>query len=76
MSKIRTMSKVMDMLSRGEDIPFALRNAANSYGINIELLKELIKDVNKNSKYIDSESWETGIYGSKEDWIDYPEAYH
>lgn len=78
MSKISTMSRIIDMLSRGEDIPFALRNSANHYGINIDQLKELLRDVNEKSegrKYINSESGETGVSDTEEDWFKYPEAY-
>ena len=69
MSKVRIMSTIMDMLSRGKDIPFALRNSANYYGINIEQVKELLRDVNQKDReanYINSEPGSSYKYGS--DW--------
>ena len=76
MSKVSIMSQILGVLSKREDVSFALRNAANSYGINIEQLKELLKDVDeKTSKFADSESSETGVPDSTEDWFQYPEAY-
>lgn len=69
MSKVNVMSKIIDLLSKGEDIPFALRNSANHYGINIEQVKELLIDVNKKDReanYINSEPGSSYKYGS--DW--------
>jgi len=76
MSKVSTMSQLLEMIERGEDIPFALRNSANHYGINIEQLKEILRDVNeKEAKHINSESSETGVSDPEDDWLCYPEAY-
>ena len=69
MSKASTMSQLLEMIERGEDIPFSLRNSANHYGINIEQLKEILKDVNEKDReanYINSESRPSYEYGS--DW--------
>lgn len=41
--------KCIRCLVAGKSIPFALRNLANQYGINIKLLEETLKDVEEQA---------------------------
>ena len=41
--------KCIRCLEAGKSIPFALRNLANQYGINIKLLEETLKDVEEQA---------------------------
>ena len=41
--------KCIRCLEAGRPIPFALRNLASSYGINITLLEETLKDVKEQA---------------------------
>ena len=68
-------SKVLRCIEDNKGIPYALERLATTHGINIEQIKEIIKDVNeKENKFINSESWETGD-DEDDDWMRYPEAY-
>jgi hypothetical protein len=69
-------SQLLECIEDERDIPYDLEHAASTYGINIEQLKEIIKDVNeKEPKFINSESSETGVPYSEDDYFNYPEAY-
>lgn len=57
--KSRVLFRCIKLIEDGIDIPYALRNAASQHGININLLKEVLNDVNKDKvECTDSESWE------------------
>ena len=43
-------------IAEGKSIPFALRNLANEYGINIKLLEETLKDVEEQVNRTKQES--------------------
>lgn len=74
--KSRTLYRCIKLIDDGQEIPFALRNLANQYGINLEHLKEVVADVNKEEpKFINSESSETGVPYSEDEYFNYPEAY-
>ena len=74
--KAEIASQILECIEDDRDIPYALERAATTYGINIEQLKEILKDVDeKTAKFADSESSETGVPDSTEDWFRYPEAY-
>lgn len=69
------ISKLISALDEGEEISFALRNEANHYGINIEQVREVIRDINeKEAKYINSESSKDDYY-NEEEWLKYPKAH-
>ena len=73
--KAEIASKILVCIEDDQDIPYALERLATTHGINIEQIKEIIKDVNeKEHKFINSESWETRA-DEDYDWMRYPEAY-
>ena len=73
--KAEITSELLRRIEDDKDIPYALERLATTHCINIEQLKEIIKDVNeKEHKFINSESWETGD-DEDDDWMRYPEAY-
>ena len=59
--KSGTLWALMKCLEEGREIPYALERAATNCGINIEHLREVIEDVNKEDELINGESWEAGI---------------
>lgn len=66
-----TMWALMKCINDGIEIPYALERAATNCGINIEHLREVIEDVNKEDELINGESWEAGIpYPEDEDFRD------
>lgn len=68
--------KLMTLIEDGEEIPYALERQASSLKINIQRLREVMKDVDeKTAKLAASESSETRVHDPEEDWFDYPEAY-
>lgn len=63
--QVNLTQRILGILERGEDIPFAVRNAANQLKINIELLKEIVKDVqvkHEERTFITEESNEADLY--------------
>jgi len=74
--KAEIVSQILECFEEDRGIPYALERAATTYGINIEQIKEIIKDVNeKEPKFINSESSEAGEHETDDDWFRYPEAY-
>lgn len=67
---------LMKLIEDGEEIPYPLERRASILKINIERLKEVMKDVDeKAAELADSESGETGVFDPEDDWFGYPEAY-
>lgn len=64
-----TMWELMKCINDGIEIPYTLERAATNAGINIEQVKEILRDVNQKDReanYINSESGPSYKYGS--DW--------
>ena len=74
--QVEILWELMKLIERGEEITYALERHASILNINIERLREVMKDVDeKAAELSDSESGETGVFDPEDDWFGYPEAY-
>lgn len=65
--QVEILWELMKLIESDSEIPYALERRASSLNINIERLREVIKDIDeKIEKFSTTESWETGVSDSEE----------